>query len=122
MPLGLVVFSKIMMRPPLSPTESIFPCLSKVMADKRSCLAIAVGSGSPRLLRLVKFSGSITSFREPSLLETLRGETRLLFVSEPVVEAEDDMPLEAAEVFISILLPNLRVGETPACATLRLKD
>jgi len=50
-----------MMRPPRSPTERMFPVLSKAIAERRSVREIVEGSGSPRDCIAIRFRGSTIS-------------------------------------------------------------
>ena len=101
----------MIIRPPLSPTESNSPFLSNVIADSKSCLAMAVGSGSPRLLMLVRLIGSISSFMEVNLPPLLYGDGTFLFVSDAYVDADEHRFFVIESILVSTLLPYFLVGE-----------
>ena len=82
------------------------------MADRRSSLTIAVGSGSPRLVMLSKLSGSIDSLRELDLLPHANGDAKLWSESVAAVEAGELTPCDAAGAFEICLLNNFLVGDS----------
>ena len=54
------IFWKTITLPPLSPTESSYPYLSKAIEESKSYLVMLAGSGSPKLLIFAQLIGLIS--------------------------------------------------------------